>query len=84
NSKIKAKVIRKFDTDTGKAIEVSKQIVAEEEATVQIDKLKVRAIVPQKLVGENKAIKEVNPSLMELTFFIIAPLLMLVLITFML
>lgn len=83
NSKTEAKVIRKFNTETGKAIEVSEQIVAEEDATVQIDKLKVKAIVPKKLTTENNAIKEVKPSLMELAFFIIAPLLVLILLTFM-
>jgi protein phosphatase len=84
NSRIKAKVIRKFDTETGKAKEVSKQLVVEEEATVQIEKLKIKAIVPKKLTTESKAIKEVKPSIIELSFFIVAPLLILILITFML
>ncbi len=84
NSRIKAKVIRKFDTETGKAIEISKHLAVEEEATVQIEKLKIKAIVPQKLTIEKKVSKEVKPSIVELAFFIIAPLLMLVLITFML
>lgn len=82
NNIIKAKVIRKFDTETGDAIEVAKQQL-DEEATVQIEKLKVKAIEPKKLEVENIAIKEAKPSIMELTFFIIAPILVLILITYM-
>ena len=83
NNRLEAQVIRKFDTDTGNAIEISKQLLVEE-ATVQIEQLKVKAITPKKLTTEFKAIKEVKPSIIELSFFIVAPLLVLILITFML
>jgi len=82
NEAIEANVIRKFDSQTGNAIEISKLLI-DNEATVQIEQLKVKAVVPKMVKTKSESTKEVKPTLIELLFFIIVPLLLLVLLTFM-
>ncbi len=83
NSGIKAQIVRKFDAETGCAIEVTKQWV-DEDSTLQVEKLQVKAIAPKSLSTAKKTTDEIKPSMIELLLFITVPLLALILITFML